>query len=108
MPHRNRFGWWNQGRASEECRVATVAAYRGLWIGLSRNWIEACAAAAGLVGAWLLATNGHHAAWGWWAFLASNVAWIAFGLVRRHWFLVAQQVGFTASSVWGIWVWMFT
>jgi hypothetical protein len=68
--------------------------------------LEALAAAFGLAGAWLLATKGQHAAWGWWAFLASNVGWIAFGWIRRHWFLLLQQVGFTASSLWGIWAWM--
>jgi hypothetical protein len=46
----------------------------GLWLELSSNWLDVCAAVAGLTGAWLLATNGEHAAWGWWAFLASNVA----------------------------------
>jgi hypothetical protein len=106
VPDRKPPDWPNEGRESEECRKATVAAYLGVWLALSRHWIEACAAIAGLTGAWLLASNDEHAAWGWWAFLASNVAWIAFGWTRRHWFLVLQQVGFTASSVWGIWTWM--
>jgi len=68
--------------------------------------IEAAAALCGLAGAWLLAANGPTAAWGWWWFLASNAGWIAFGWIRRHWFLLLQQVGFTASSLWGIWTWM--
>jgi hypothetical protein len=68
--------------------------------------IEAAAAVAGLVGSFLLAGKGEHAAWGWWAFLASNAGWLAFGWIRRHWFLLLQQVGFTASSLWGIWTWM--
>jgi hypothetical protein len=67
--------------------------------------IEAIAALCGLAGAWLLATKSEHAAWGWWAFLASNVGWIAFGWIRRHWFLLLQQAGFMASSLWGIWRW---
>jgi hypothetical protein len=73
---------------------------------LADRAIEALAAIAGLVGAWLLAAKGEHAAWGWLAFLASNIGWIAFGWIRRHWFLLAQQVGFTASSVLGIWRWL--
>lgn len=68
--------------------------------------IEACAAFCGLLGAFLLAAKGAHAAWGWVAFLASNVGWIAFGWIRRHWFLVLQQVGFTATSLLGIWRWL--
>jgi hypothetical protein len=68
--------------------------------------VEGLAAASGLAGAWLLAVKGQHASWGWVAFLASNVGWIAFGWIRRHWFLLLQQVGFTASSLWGIYTWM--
>lgn len=68
--------------------------------------IEALAALFGLLGAFLLAAKGGHAAWGWAAFLASNVGWLAFGWIRRHWFLLAQQVGFTATSLLGIWRWL--
>lgn len=67
--------------------------------------IEAFAALWGLVGAFLLAAKGQHAALGWWAFLASNVDWIAFAVLRRHWWLLLQQVGFTASSLLGIYTW---
>lgn len=73
---------------------------------LRRHGLEATAAACGLAGAWLLAAKGQHAAWGWWFFLASNAGWIAFGWIRRHWFLLLQQLGFTASSLWGVWTWM--
>jgi hypothetical protein len=68
--------------------------------------IEAAAALCGLAGALLLAAKGPHAGWGWVAFLASNTGWLAFGLMRRHWFLLLQQVGFTATSVLGIWRWL--
>lgn len=68
--------------------------------------IEAAAAAFGLVGAFLLAGKGQLAPWGWVAFLASNIGWLAFGWMRRHWFLLAQQVGFTLSSLLGIWRWL--
>jgi hypothetical protein len=68
--------------------------------------IEAVAALCGLLGAWLLAIKGEHAAWGWVAFLASNAGWLAFAWIRRHWFLLLQQVGFTASSLWGIRTWL--
>lgn len=96
-----------QGRRCEHCRRSTLAAYAGLWRTIaSPQGIEAFAAGAGLTGAFLLATAGQHAAWGWVAFLASNVGWIAFGWIRRHWWLLAQQVGFTASSLWGIWNWI--
>lgn len=68
--------------------------------------IEALAAICGLAGAFLLAARGPHAAWGWVAFLASNVGWIAFAWIRRHWFLLLQQAGFTVTSVLGICRWL--
>jgi hypothetical protein len=90
--------------------VAIVGLVLGsLAYGLYLLWVhrlEAAAAAFGLAGAWLLAAKGEHAAWGWWFFLGSNAGWLAFGWIRRHWFLLLQQVGFTASSVWGIWNWI--
>lgn len=80
--------------------VATIVwAAMNLWT----HRLEAIAAAFGLAGAWLLASKGDHAAFAWWCFLASNAGWIAFGYLRRHWFLLLQQAGFTASSLVGIW-----
>jgi hypothetical protein len=29
-----------------------------------------------------------------------------FAIARRHWFLLLQQVGFTATSLLGIWSWL--
>jgi hypothetical protein len=92
----------------EACRAAGMALFVAAWRFVRHHWIEAAAAACGLAGSFLLATKGQHAAWGWLAFLASNVGWIAFGWIRRHWFLLLQQVGFTASSLWGIWKWMLS
>jgi hypothetical protein len=68
--------------------------------------IEACAALFGLLGAFLLATRSDVSAWGWVAFLASNAGWIAFAVARRLWWLLVQQIGFTATSLLGIWRWL--
>jgi hypothetical protein len=68
--------------------------------------IEAGAACCGLLGALLLAGRGEHAGFGWIAFLASNGGWIAFAVIRRHRWLLLQQVGFTATSLLGIWRWL--
>ncbi len=46
------------------------------------------------------------AGWGFVAFLASNFGWLALSWIRGHWFMFAQQVGFTLSSLYGIWVWL--
>lgn len=69
--------------------------------------IEAFAALTGLAGAALLASKGDFAAWGWVAFLASNAGWITFAALGRHWWLLVQQLGFTATSLYGLWRWMF-
>jgi hypothetical protein len=68
--------------------------------------VEISAAAFGLAGTTLLALHGQHAGWGFAAFLASNAGWLAFAWTRRHWFMFAQQVGFTLSSLLGIWTWL--
>ena len=96
-----------EGHDCPYCQQVTVAVYRAMWQAItSPRAIEAAAALTGLVGAFLLATRGEHAAWGWVAFLASNAGWLVFGWSQRLWFLLLQQVGFTASSLWGIWNWM--
>lgn len=65
---------------------------------------EILAAITGLLGAWFVADDdGKAAGWGFVAFLASNAAWIAVGYMSGLWGLIAQQVGFTALSLRGIW-----
>lgn len=68
--------------------------------------VEVLAAAFGLIGTLLLATKGRYAGWGFAAYLVSNAGWIMFALALRHWPLFWQQVGFTASSLFGLWVWV--
>lgn len=75
-----------------------------------RGWamlelMEWIAAGLGLLGAGLLATNTRWSAYGWLAFLASNVCWIAYAQVHGAWGLLAQQIGFTATSCLGLWRW---
>lgn len=56
----------------------------------------------GLLGAFLLATNTKASKFGWFAFLAANVAMIAFAMLIDARGLLLQQVGFTATSLLGI------
>lgn len=56
----------------------------------------------GLLGAFLLATHSSLSRYGWYAFLAANVAMICFALQIQAWGLLLQQVGFTATSLLGI------
>lgn len=57
----------------------------------------------GLIGAVLLATHTRWSRYGWLAFLAANVAIAVFALgIGRHGLFV-QQIGFSATSLLGIW-----
>lgn len=68
--------------------------------------IEIGAAAFGLLGTTLLAFNGRRAGWGFIALLASNAGWLAFSYAGGHWFLFVQQIGFTITSLIGVWRWL--
>lgn len=68
--------------------------------------LELTAATFGVLGTILLAHNGQGAGWGFVLFLVSNAGWLAFSWAKRHWFMFAQQVAFTATSLYGIWSWL--
>ncbi len=59
----------------------------------------------GVTGALILAMPGVAPAWGFAAFLISNVAWLVFGVSDRLWGLVVQQGVFLVASLIGIWNW---
>lgn len=67
--------------------------------------LEWCGAGLGLLGALLLALNTRHSGWGFVAFLASNVCWIAFALMSGTYGLLTMQVGFTLTSLLGVYRW---
>lgn len=60
----------------------------------------------GLCGAALLALNNRYSGWSFVLFLASNVAWLLFGLLSHAAGMVIMQIGFTATSLTGIWKWL--
>lgn len=68
--------------------------------------IELCSMTCALVGSLLLALKGRLAAWGWVLFGLSNAGWIVFALGHRHWYFLAQQIGFSITSIIGIWSWL--
>jgi hypothetical protein len=70
------------------------------------TYLEAESAITGLAGALLLASGARWAAFGWLAFLGSNVAGIAFAAFTGHYWLLAQQIGFTCTSLLGVWNWI--
>jgi hypothetical protein len=68
--------------------------------------VELFASTCGLLGSLVLALKGKRAAWGWVLFAFSNVGWLAFGYGYGHWLFFVQQIGFTVTSVIGIWNWL--
>lgn len=69
---------------------------------LNDKLVEWLGALLGLGGAWLVALDGDLARYGFMAFLLSNLCWIAFGLKKKAWGLLAMQTGFLGSSLLGL------
>lgn len=67
--------------------------------------IETIAAAFGVLGAMLLAWPDAHAAWGFAAFLVSNLGWLSFSAGLHAWRMFAQQLCFLLTSLIGLWNW---
>lgn len=62
----------------------------------------------GLLGALLLSLNCKHSGWGFVAFLGSNIAWITFAVQNSISGLLVMQLGFTITSLIGIYRWRKT
>jgi len=60
----------------------------------------------GLAGAFLLATKSKVSGFGFVLFLVSNMFWIAFGLMTDAPGLVVMQIGFSLTSILGVWKWL--
>ena len=68
--------------------------------------VEMLSAGLGLLGAILLATKSRYAGLAFVAWFVSNLGWLIFGAHNDHWFFLVQQIGFTVTSVLGIWNWL--
>ncbi|MFT4243528.1 MAG: hypothetical protein QM569_14745 [Acidovorax sp.] len=68
--------------------------------------VEMLSAALWLLGAILLATKSRYAGLAFVAWFVSNIGWLIFGARNDHWFFFAQQIGFTVTSLLGIWNWL--
>ena len=69
---------------------------------ISPEALEWSGSILGLVGALMPATNSQLSRYGWIAFLIANFCMLDFAIGGRHWDLLAQQAGFTATSILGI------
>lgn len=66
------------------------------------TFLEWSGAVTGLLGAFLLATHTRISRYGWIAFLAANVCLVLFAYQIDRYGLLLQQVGFTATSLLGM------
>lgn len=67
------------------------------------EWVGA---AAGGLGALMLAINVSWSAYGWLLFLASNVSWIVYAIQRRVRSVLLMQLVFTSTSLTGVYRWL--
>lgn len=72
----------------------------------TRVIIEWSGAILGLMGSAILALKLDVSGYGWVAFLLSNVCWLAFGFKTKAWGLVTMQIGFSVTSVIGLYNWL--
>ena len=72
---------------------------------MTTSAIETIAAVFGILGAMLLAVPGVHPAFGFAAFLVSNLGWILFSRGHKHWRLLAQHACFLLTTLVGLWNW---
>lgn len=66
------------------------------------DFLEWAGSLSGLAGAFLLATHTRFSRYGWLAFLAANLALIGFSIGIGRYGLLVQQVGFTATTLLGL------
>lgn len=66
------------------------------------DFLEWAGALSGLAEAFLLATHTRFSRYGWLAFLAANLALIGFAIGIGRYGLLVQQVGFTATTLLGL------
>lgn len=70
------------------------------------HWLQWIGCAMGLGGSLLLALNCRVSGWGFVLFLVSNVFWISFGLLTDAPGIVVMNLGFSGTSLMGVWKWL--
>jgi hypothetical protein len=82
-----------------------LAAHESTRDSAAMKGIEWAGSGMGLLGATLLATNSAYSGFGFVAFLLSNFCWMAYAYHRKISGLLVMQIGFTTTSLVGIWRW---
>lgn len=72
---------------------------------MTSKQLEWLGSALGLLGAFVLALNASFSGWGFVAFLASNCALLAFAARQELNGIFCMQLGFTGTSLLGIYRW---
>lgn len=67
------------------------------------DWMQWIGAISGLAGAYVLAKNTGNSKWGWFGFLGANIFIGAFAYMIGAHALLLQQIGFTFTSLMGVW-----
>lgn len=73
---------------------------------IKTNSLEWAGCAFGLLGSLLLALNSAISGYGFIAFLLSNACWMLFARQIKSKGLLLMQIGFTLTSVFGIYRWL--
>ena len=73
---------------------------------LSLGVLEWVGAIGGCAGALLLAFNNRWSGYGFVLFLASNAAWMTYGVMTHTFGMVTMQIVCTGTSLLGIWRWL--
>jgi hypothetical protein len=60
-----------------------------------------------LIGAYLLAHKTDYTGYGFIFYLLSNVLWMVYGIITRAWGMIVMQVGFTYTSLLGVYNWLW-
>ena len=66
------------------------------------NGLEWSGCALAMSGSFLVALHNRASRWGWIAYICSNLVWSAFALTTGTYGLFVQQLGFTATSLYGL------
>lgn len=66
------------------------------------NYMEWIGSLSSLLGAFLIATHSEFSQYGWIAFIIANLALITFSVAIKRYGLLLQQVGFTVTSLLGL------
>jgi nicotinamide riboside transporter PnuC len=72
----------------------------------TKQRLEWLGAITGLLGSGLIACRLDISGYGFVLFLVSNVFLVAYGLKTRAWGLVTMQLGYTATSLLGLYRWL--